>query len=274
MSKNTLKPIPAELTNIKSETKWAKLLTIKLKNSSDREKFNFRPGQFVQLSLPGFGEAPFSICSNPAKKERFEILTQRVGSLTNKLFGLKLNAQLGIRGPFGNGFPLDKIGDKNISLISGGCGLAPMRSVILEVVNNEDKYGELKIFYGSKKESTFYFSSDFGSWKKRAQLNLIVEEKTDSWSSPTGYVSDLLENQSFGFRDTIMICGPHPMLAPTIDKLREKGVRDKNIYLSLEKNMSCGVGVCQHCNIGTKYVCKDGPVFSLEEILLEDPNFF
>lgn len=265
--------MPAQITDIRPETKWARLLKIKLKNSSDRENFIFKPGQFIQLSLPGFGEAPFSICSSPKKKERFEILAQKVGSLTNKLFTLSPGDEIGIRGPLGNGFPLEEIRGKNISLISGGCGLAPMRSVILSLLPKADEYGKIKIFYGSKSQSSFYFNNEFKDWSKGAQLNLIVEEKDDSWEGQTGYVSDLLKKQKFGFKDIVMICGPHPMLAPTIKNLRDRGVRDKNIYLSLERNMSCGVGVCQHCNFGTKYVCKDGPVFSLEEILKEDPNF-
>lgn len=271
---NKLKPKPAIITRIEYQSPKTKLFTIKLINSSDRSKFNFASGQFVQVSIPGFGEAPFSICSNPKQKERFQILAQNVGSLTSKLFRLTRGDEIGIRGPLGNGFPIDKFKGKNISLISGGCGLAPIRSLILEISNNQDNFNQVDIFYGSKNYQSLYFKDEFTAWKKFTNLNIIVEEKNKNWSQPTGYVSQLIEKKEFSYGEVVVICGPQPMLWPIIEILKNNRVKNENIYLSLERNMSCGVGTCQHCNFGSKYVCKDGPVFNLNQILIEEPNFF
>ncbi len=264
----------ATITKIEEVSNRAKLFTIKLKNSSDRNRFNFKPGQFIQLSIPGFGEGPFSICSDPNQKERFQILAQKVGTLTSQLFRLTKESEVGIRGPLGNGFPTDKFKGRNISLISGGCGLAPIRSLILAIDNDRKSFANLNIFYGSKNHQSLYFKNEFKVWQKFSNLNLIVEEKSPDWDQPTGYVSQLLENSKFSYDEIAVICGPQPMLWPIIEILKNSRVKNDNIYLSLERNMSCGVGTCQHCNFGSKYVCKDGPVFSLNEILIEDPNFF
>jgi NAD(P)H-flavin reductase len=274
MVENRLKPVPAEISNIENQGQIAKLFKIKLKNSSDRNKFNFKPGQFVKLSIPGFGEAPFSICSNPNNTERFEILVKKAGHFTNKLFSLKKSNSVGVRGPLGNGFDLKNLTAKNISLISGGCGLAPMRSLISYFKNNQQAFKKLNIFYGSKNPDSLYFKKEFKDWQKFANLNLIVEEAGDNWEYSKGYVSDLIKNFKFDLNEIIYICGPNPMLAPIVEILRRKGILSKNIYFSLERNMYCGIGTCQHCNFGTKYVCKDGPIFSLEEIFNEEPNFF
>jgi len=271
---NNLKPKSGLITQIKDESQFTKLFTIKLADYKERENFNFLSGQFIQLSIPGFGEAPFSIASNPREKERFTILVKRTGSLTNRLFKAKLNDQIGIRGPLGNGFDLNKLKGKNISFISGGCGIAPMASLISSLGNNLKQYGQIKFFYGCKNPKELYLSDQYLKWKKIAKLNFIVEEPDTSWNGSKGLVTDLLTKEKFSWRDKAIVSGPPIMIKFTIKELLKQGLASNNIYLSLERRMSCGVGVCQHCSIGSKYVCKDGPIFSLKEIRLEDPDIF
>jgi len=271
---HNLIPKSGLITQIKEQSQFTKLFTIKLADYKEREDFNFKPGQFIQISIPGFGEAPFSIASNPKEKERFTILVRKVGSLTNKLFKARLNDQIGIRGPLGNGFDLNKLIDRDISFISGGCGIAPMASLISTLGNTPKQYGKIKFFYGCKSPKELYLSDQYLKWKKFAKLNFIVEKPDDSWNGPKGLVTDLLTKEKFSWRDRAIICGPPVMIKFVIKELLKQGLASDNIYLSLERRMSCGVGVCQHCLIGTKYVCKDGPIFSLKDIRQEDPDIF
>ncbi len=271
---NSLIPMPASITQVKPEGQQTKLLVLKLVNSQDRDRFEFIPGQFLQLSVPGFGEAPFSIASDPKNRERLEILVQSVGSLTKRLYQAKRGDLVGIRGPLGNGFPLEKLKNKNIVFVSGGCGIVPMRSLMLDIQNRQKEFGKISFFYGCKTPQELFFSSDYPSWKESADLCFIVEKPDSSWHGPTGMVTDLLKKAQLNSQDRAVICGPLMMIKFVIKELIKQHLRPNNIYLSLERRMSCGIGICQHCVIGSKYVCKDGPIFSLSEIREEEPSLF
>ena len=271
---NNLLPKPAVITQLKKESQRVLVATLKLANSRDRNNFTFSPGQFLQLSIPGFGEAPFSLASDPHNRERLEILVKNVGSLTKRLFQAKINDRVGIRGPLGNGFPLKKLYGQNIVFISGGCGIGPMRSLMLTIKNDPSKFKKVSFFYGSKSLQQLYFSREYKEWQKFADLKLIVEKPDQSWSGPTGVVTDLLKKEQFTGQDRIVVCGPPVMIKFTIKELSKHHLKKENIFLSLERRMSCGIGVCQHCVLGSKYVCKDGPVFNLAEVKREEPEIF
>jgi len=271
---NNLLPKSATITRINHESYQTKVFVLKLNNSRERSNFRFKPGQFIQLSIPGFGEAPFSIASKSSNRERIEILAQKVGPLTKRLFQAKIGDQLGLRGPLGNSFPLEKLKGQNIISVSGGCGIAPIRSLMEYICEKPKEFGRISFFHGCRTPRELYFSHDYHQWKSFTKFHFIVEKPDSSWSGPTGVVTDLFKNQKFSGRDRAIICGPQIMIKFAIKELLKFGLKAENIYLSLERRMSCGVGVCQHCVIGSKYVCKDGPIFSLAEIREEEPEMF
>jgi sulfhydrogenase subunit gamma (sulfur reductase) len=271
---NNLLPKPAIITQIKKEDQQTLIATLKLVNNRDRDNFDFSPGQFLQLSIPGFGEAPFSLASDPHNRERLEILVKNVGSLTKRFFQAKINDQVGIRGPLGNGFPLKKLYSQNIVFISGGCGIAPMRSLIFTIKNDPDEFKKISFFYGSRTPQQLYFSPEYGEWQRLADLKLIVEKPDRNWTGPIGLVTDLLKKEQFTSQDQIIICGSPIMIKAVIKELSKQHLKKDNILLSLERRISCGVGACQHCVLGNKYICKDGPIFSLAEIQREEPEIF
>jgi len=228
-----------------------------------QKKFEFLPGQFVQVGLMGFREAPISISSNPKDSKKYIELTIRgVGRITNKLINLKTGDEMLIRGPFGNGFP--EVKDKNVILIGGGCGFVPLRSVI-------EAYGSAKnikmqILIGCKDKNSLFFRKSFNQWKRKHDFNIILEKgKLPGFATKSGFVTDLLDKPLLE-NALIFVVGPPIMYKFVVQKLLQKKIKPEDIYLSLEKRMYCGQGVCQHCAIGTKYICKDGPVFSYKEL--------
>lgn len=272
---NNLKPKPAKITQIKPLSQSVKLFKVKLISSQDRDEFKFTPGQFVELSLPGFGEAPFSIASCPKSRERLELIIRKTGVLTRKLFKVNPDQRIGIRGPLGNGFPIERLYGEKLAFISGGCGIAPIRSLALKILEEKDKFKEVNFYYGAKTDKELLLKEEIESWQEKddTETHLIVEKADKDWQKAIGVVTDLMEEENFDHQTKVVACGPEIMMKFMVEKLIKFGVAPKNIYLSLERRMECGVGICQHCAIGFKYVCKDGPVFSLKEIRKEKPNF-
>jgi len=228
-----------------------------------QKKFEFFPGQFMQVGLMGFREAPISIASSPKNsKEFFELTIRGVGRITDKLISLKIGEYMLVRGPFGNGFPDPK--DKNLILIAGGCGFAPLRSVIETYKNDKNK--KIQILIGCKDKNSLFFEKNFSQWKKKFDFQLILEKgRLPGFSSKSGFVTELLDGKLLN-NALIFAVGPPVMYKNVVKKLIKKGFRKENIYLSLEKRMYCGQGICQHCAIGSKYICKDGPVFNFKEL--------
>lgn len=259
--RNLYKVESAKVMKVVAENPTTKTLYFKLKNQS---KFEFLPGQFMQIGLAGFGECPISISSNPKDAGKYFSLTIRgVGELTNKLISLKQGEEVLVRGPFGNGFPEIT---KNLVLIGGGCGFIPLISVWEE--NRKRKDIKIQIFASCRSRETVVFQSEFNGMKEGADFNFIMDE--DVWpghSSKKGIITDLLKEKNILSDAVVLICGPQVMYGPVIKELLKKKVLAENIYLSLEKRMHCGLGVCQHCAIGTKYICKDGPVFSYNYLM-------
>jgi sulfhydrogenase subunit gamma (sulfur reductase) len=240
------------------ENSTTRTLYLKFK---DQEKFQFLAGQFMQIGLSGFGECPISISSNPKDaKKHFTLTIRAVGELTRKLVSLKRGETAFVRGPFGNGFPEVT---KNLVLIGGGCGFIPLISVYEE--NKRRKDIKIQTFFSGKNKDSIVFGVECKKMKEIWDFNGILEEGIwPGFSTKQGLVTDLLKNKKVLSDALVFVCGPAGMYKPAVKELLKQKIAPANIYLSLEKKMYCGVGVCQHCAVGTKYVCKDGPVFSYE----------
>ena len=260
-------PHIGKIKKIKKETEDIKTFRIVLENKLLRENFYFQPGEFVLISVFGVGEAPFSISSSPFKKY-FEITVRKVGNVTNALFNLKENDYIGVRGPYGKGYPMSEFEGKNVVLIAGGCGLAPLRSVVEYILEEREKYGKIILLYGAKTPKDILYKKEIEKWKKERNFNiyLTVDKKTKSWTGEVGIVTKLIDKINNFENSVFCICGPPIMIKFAVHSLKEKNVGYEDIFVSLERKMQCGIGLCCHCNINDVYVCKDGPVFRYYDI--------
>jgi len=259
-------PKLAKIKRISTETPDMKLFTFEFVDKKDQTNFKFCHGQFLMLGLLGFGEAPFDICSSTIETSTFDLAIRQVGSLTEKLHQLKPGDTVTVRGPFGNGLPLRNFKNKDLILIGGGCGFVTMRSFVLDYLAGKLNLGKLNIFYGCLNEENLLFKNEFSAWRKKIDLDIILDKPSNQWSGPKGVITGLF-NPKQDFNNTVaLVCGPPVIYKFVIEKLKESGMADADIYLSLERRIHCGVGVCQHCAIGPYYVCKDGPVFSWEQL--------
>ena len=261
---NPYRPIKAEITEVISETP-----TIKTIRVEPEEPINFETGQFIELTIPGIGEAPFTPSSRPAIKDIMEITVMSVGKVTEKVHELKKGDIVGVRGPFGKGYPIDKFKDKEILVVGGGCGFAPLRSLMYEFFDRSGEFKKLFFRGGCKTPQELLYRSELGDWAKRKDLDikLTVDKGDSEWKENVGVVTTILDGVEMDYESGIaIVCGPPIMMKFSIKKLIDMGFKEENIYLSMEKNMSCGIGKCGHCRIGTYYVCKDGPVFTYDKI--------
>jgi len=235
----------------------------------DGKTLGHLPGQFIMLSIPGFGEAPISISSPPDKENRFEICVRAAGNLTNALHKMTKKETVWIRGPYGKGFPVRDIIGKDLLFIAGGIGLVPMRSLIKTVLNHSSSYGRMNLFYGVKSPDEILFKDELLQWEKTGNINIqITTDKPHSkWKGHTGVVTTLLPPLRIDETKTAaIIVGPPVMYKYVILGLGDKRIAGHDIYLSLERRMKCGLGKCGHCQINSTYVCQEGPVFRLSDI--------
>ncbi len=223
------------------------------------------PGQFVEVSVPYLGEAPISVASNDPNK--LELLIRNVGSVTNAIFKLKEGDKLGIRGPYGHGYPMDKMEGKDIIVAGGGTGVAPPMGVLKYIEKNQDKYGKVHIFLGFRSPQDVLFKKDIDRFEKSFSVNLTVDRADDTWTCDVGLITELMEKHDMDPKNKVVICcGPPIMIRCSIDQFKSRGFSDDQIYVSHERHMRCGIGKCGHCMIHGKYVCKDGPVFRYDEV--------
>ncbi len=250
----------AELVSAVPETNGIKTLALR-----PERPFTFAPGQFAQLLVPGKGEAPFSPAVAPERPELLEITVMKRGRLTSLLHRLEPGAKLGLRGPYGRGFPLEQFAGKELILIAGGVGLAGIRSLLFEVLSQSEKYPRVVLLVGAKTPGELILREWLlaQAGRNRLELHMTVETSDDSWTGKKGLVTDLLEGIRIEpERSSAAMCGPEPMMKAAALELVKKGVLAGRIFLSLERNMSCGVGQCGHCRLGPVHVCKDGPVLT------------
>lgn len=227
------------------------------------------PGQFVEVSAFGIGEAPISISSSPSANGKFELCIRQVGTLTNVLKKYEPGDNIGIRGPFGKGYPMEKLFGKDILIVAGGIGLVPLRSLINYVLDHRQEYGRLIILYGAKTPSELLFKEELKAWEKRddVELHVTVDQADESWKGNVGVITTLIPALDLNLNSTIAaITGPPIMYKFVVMSLKSKQLPDDHIYLSLERRMKCGVGKCGHCQINGVYCCQDGPVFNYVDV--------
>lgn len=264
----------AEITAVHKLTELENLFRIQIVDPEDRRHFRFQPGQFVILELPGIGEAPFSISSSASRHGDLELCVRRVGSLTNFLFRLDRGTHVGIRGPFGKGFPMEQMHGENILLIAGGLGLAPLRSPIAYVQENRNLFNNVDIIYGTKEPSQLLFTYQYDMWRADdVNLHIIVEKDEPSWNGPVGRTTNILEDifthrESDYFQTTYaIVCGPPVMFKFVCKMLNERNIPMQKMFVSLERRMHCGMGKCCRCNVGSTYTCIKGPVFDYWSVM-------
>lgn len=231
--------------------------------------FKFNTGEFIELTLNGFGEAPFTPSSSPLITDRMEITIMKTGYVTEKFHNLKPGEVLGVRGPFGRGYPVEKFYGKEVLILGGGCGLAPIRSLLYALEAVKDKLKRVVLCYGSKTPADCIYKPLFNRLNSIDKFEAFrtVDKPDPDWNEPVGVVTTLLEKVKMKIEESVaVVCGPPIMMKFGTLKLLEMGYKDKQIYLSMEKNMSCGLGKCGHCMMGEFFVCKDGPVFTYDEI--------
>ncbi len=272
MSDNIYKPYLMEIENIIEETPDVKTFRLKFKNSEEAEKFSFKAGQFGEYSVLGEGESTFCLASPPTRKEYIECTFRKAGRVTNALASLEIGDTVGFRGPYGNTFPVEEWEGKNLLYIAGGIALPPMRCVIWNTLDLREKYGDITIVYGAKTVKDLVYKQELKEWDERPDIKLVTTVdpggETPDWKGETGFVPMVLEKVAPSSENTIAIlCGPPVMIRFTMPVLKKLGFQDKDIYTTLENRMKCGFGKCGRCNVGKVFVCKDGPVFSYEQIL-------
>jgi NAD(P)H-flavin reductase len=260
-------PIPAVIERITDETPDIKTFTIR-----PQVPMPFKAGQFVELALPGVGEAPFTPSSSPKISENMEITIMRTGRVTDRLHMMEEGAEVGVRGPMGRAYPIEEFRGREILIVGGGCGVGPLRSLLLDLVDDLDLYSRVIVRYGARTPGSIVFrDAQTHGWGQGGALDvmLTVDETDAGWDGHVGVITTILTEDYLDChaQDGIAVmCGPPVMMKFGTDMLIERGYRPENIYLSMERNMSCGVGQCGHCRLGRYYICRDGPVFSYAEI--------
>ena len=238
-------------------------------DSEEKREFNYKPGQFNMLYAFGVGESAISISSDSAKKGSLLHTIHKVGYVTNELSKLKKGDIIGLRGPFGSNWPVEISKGKDICIIVGGIGLAPLRPVIYHIFRHRKNYGKFTILYGARTPRDILYSVELETWRKKydVQIEVTVDRADSTWRGHVGVVTTLLNYVELNPEKTrAMVCGPEIMMKYAVDELVKYGVDEKEIYVSLERNMKCALGFCGHCQYGPSFVCKDGPVFSFSNV--------
>lgn len=270
-SNNPYLPHEVEIIKIVDETHDTKTFRLNFTDPLLKEQFSFQPGQFNMITLFGIGEAPISISSHHCHTDYFEHTIRKVGNVTKAMFRLQEGDSLRVRGPYGRGWPLHQAEGKNILIVAGGIGLAPLRPLIYSFIEDRDKFGKVEILYGARTPLDTLFTSQWEEWNgvEGVTFRPTVDGVPDGvkWDYHVGLVTALFDTMDSVPENTLVVmCGPEIMMKFAVKGLLEKGFDPKNIFLSLERRMNCGISKCGFCQIGPKFVCQDGPVFSYHEL--------
>jgi len=270
---NPYLPYPVRLVKscVESEDASLKTLVLEFVHPLDARRFQYRPGQFAQLSVPGVGECPIGIASSPTEGERLMFTVNRAGVVTGRLHDLVEGDILGVRGPLGNGYPMELFEGRDLVLVAGGFAVTTLRATMIWLLdeNNRGRYGRITFIYGARSPGMLLYRNEWCSWQKRGDVDchIVVDRACPGWAGPVCCVPTALERAAPRPEDSVaLVCGPPAMIRfcqPVFEKL---GWGADQIYLSLENRMKCGLGICGRCNVGPHYVCKDGPVFTKAEL--------
>lgn len=269
---NPFYPEPARIVRTYHLTEDVKFFQVRLVDMEKALSFRYLAGQFAMLSVHGIGEAPFSISSTPSRPGLLEFCIRKVGTVTNALFELRENALIGLRGPYGNGFPVEKMTGKDVLVVVGGLGAAPLRSVLLYSLDNRDRFGRVMVLYGAKRPAEMIFREEYFALKQRDDLecHLAVDaDDTGKWTENIGVVTTLfpLLKDVDPLNTFSLVCGPPVMYKYVIRELLKLQIPKDQILMTLERRMKCGVGKCGHCAIDYIYTCLDGPVFTYWDVI-------
>ncbi len=269
MSDNIYLPSLATITEVRLETPDISTFVVAFDNPQLRESFTYRPGQFAELSVFGIGECPIGIASSPTWEGFLEFCVRAVGTVTNAIHDLDVGDKLGVRGPLGNSWPTKEVEGKNLLFIGGGIGMPPLRSLIHYVLDNRERYGAVEIVYGARSPQDLVYKHELKQWDERQDVDVYVtvDVGDETWDGPVGFVPPFLREINPSPENKVTFtCGPPIMIKLVVEALEEMGYADADMVTTLEMKMKCGVGKCGRCNIGDKYICRDGPVFTFEQL--------
>jgi NAD(P)H-flavin reductase len=262
--KNEYQTINARIENIVSETANIKTFTLRPEVS-----IGFLAGQFMQVTVPGIGECPFTPSSDYKNVETLDFTVMSAGSVTRKLHSMQIGDTLGLRGPFGKRYPIEQFHGKDVYIVGGGVGLAPLRALLFALFHEIDNLNKIVARFGCRSPKDIAYKDAIPVWSKKPKTSIAISVDVGdaSWTGSVGIVTTILKDDDVNAKNSVaIVCGPPIMMKFTTFKLIDEGFKPENLYLSMEKNMSCGLGKCGHCRLGKYYVCKDGPVFTFEQI--------
>ncbi|MGA3176879.1 MAG: FAD/NAD(P)-binding protein [Candidatus Acidiferrum sp.] len=266
---DTFLPDIARLVDVRDETPDTKTFTLHFRDLKNGRDFHFLPGQFLELSVFGYGEAPFCIASSPTRPPTLETTVRRTGQLTDALHRLGNGEEVGIRGPFGNGFDVEAARGKDLLFVAGGIGLPPLRSLIWNVLDERSRFGKVTILYGARTPTDLVYKQELKEWGERSdvELHVTVDAAQPGWTGKVGVVPSLFKKVTLHPDSTLAyVCGPPIMIRIAVQDLLALGFKEEAVISTLERMMQCGIGKCNHCAIGHRYVCRDGPVFNYGQI--------
>lgn len=269
---NSYLPYSAHIDDAVVETEDGNIKTFRLvlENEKERQKFIHTPGQFAMLSLAGKGEIPIGIASSPTEQGYLMFTVNKAGVVTTALHQMSVGARIGVRGPLGNGFPIDtELKGKNIVIIAGGFAFTTLRATLIYILANRADYGKVTVIYGARTPGMLLYRDKFKEWEKRedVDVHVTIDQEAPGWTGLVGFVPTVAgEVGPSPENSAALICGPPIMIRFTMPPLEKIGWTDDQVYLSLENRMKCGLGVCGHCNVGPVYPCKDGPVFTRTQV--------
>ena len=266
-------PLLTKVKSVVTENNANDIKTIELEfqKEEDYKNFNYIPGQFAEISIIGKGECPIGIASSPTEEGTIKFTIKRMGTVTSSFHNREVGDVVGVRGPFGNGWPLEDMKGKNIVVIGGGFAFSTLRSLVLYLLDEKYRkdYGDITVIYGNRDSGEVLYQDVLEEWQKRDDIKIVltIDREEEGWPEKVGFVAPIVKEVAPSADNAVVVvCGPPIMIKTTISVLEELNFADEQILNSLEMRMKCGVGKCGRCNIGNKYVCIDGPVFSLAEL--------
>ena len=268
MANNVYLPKLAQIIDIKEEIGGARAIkTFRVKMVNDEDRFDYRCGQCAMLSVFGKGEAMISISSSPLVEDYIQFSVMKSGRVSLALFAMKEGDYIGVRGPLGNGFPTEEWEGKNLLIIGGGIGIAPVWSIVHTALGNRSAYGDISLYYGARDSESFIYKQDLSDLKDKISMNLSIDNAESDWDGYVGFVpSNILDKKPSPENTIAITCGPPIMIKFVIQNLSALGFSDEQIYTTVENKMKCGIGKCGRCNIGKDYVCTQGPVYSWAQL--------